>query len=55
MTIYEHLESRAAYCEEQCREARDGWMRSFWARTADQFYKMARRLTAEEAAEEYRQ
>lgn len=54
MTIYEHLIERAEYCEEQCREAKDGWMRTFWAKGADQFCKMARRLTVQAAAEEYR-
>ena len=53
MTIYERLTGRQEFCEERCREASDSYMKEFWAKTADQFQKMAMRLTTKEAAAPY--
>ena len=53
MTNYEHWESRANDCEERCRNATDGWMRSFWARTADFCQSVLARMTATQAASEW--
>ncbi len=53
MTNYEHLVGRAEYCEEQARLTRDSYMKTFWAKTADHYYSMARRLSVETAEREY--
>lgn len=51
MTKYERLISKAEEAEANCRESSDAYVKTFWARTADQHVKMARRMTVAEASE----
>lgn len=51
MTKYEHLMDKAEEAEANCRESIDSYVKTFWAHTADQHVKMARRMTVAEASE----
>ena len=52
MTKYEYLMGKAEEAELRCRESRDSYVKTFWARTADQYAKMSRRLDVSEASEQ---
>ena len=53
MTIYEHMTERCWFCEEQCRETSDSYMKEFWAKTADFAQSVIARMTVAQAEAEW--